>query len=297
MKVTDKFVFFWGGKLSNFSPSKNPIIFHTFDPRFQNPLYKSFETVELPTSEHIFMYLKALYFKDYTVAEEILRAKEPREAKALGRKVSGFSEESWEEVRYESMFSAVYHKSCYDREFRDLILKPEWENLEFVEASPKDRIWGIGLSEDDPRAEIKKKWPGLNLLGKALCELRKYLKWQEWVNSWGLQEFHEDLIWCPSQIYYYFMVGSEMKMVYMRWRWNDPWSIDLCNVPDPNNPESSWTLDGSIDITSEVGYFTDSEYMKMEEKVLEYLKKKYSNETFGPIIRKDPLSWQGTKII
>ena len=297
MKVTDKFVLFWGGELSNFAKCDSPIIFRNplNGQGFYNP--KHIYPISLPTSEHLFMYLKAIYFKDYDIAEKILEAKEPKDAKALGRQVSGFSEEEWVKVRYEVMYTAVYYKAYHNTKFRDILLKDEWKDLEFVEASPYDRIWGIGLSEDDPRAEIKKKWPGLNLLGKALCEVRKYLKWLDWVSLWGLQEFHEDLIWCPSQIYYYFMVGQEMKMIYMRWRWGDPWSIDLCNVPDPNNPESSWTLNDSVDITNEVGFFKDSEYMKMENEVIKYLKKKYPNETFGPIIRKDPLSWQGTKII
>jgi ribA/ribD-fused uncharacterized protein len=41
-----------------------------------------------------------------------------------------------------------------------------------VEASPVDKIWGIGLAADHPDALFPEKWPGLNLLGIALMEVR-----------------------------------------------------------------------------------------------------------------------------
>ena len=45
-----------------------------------------------------------------------------------------------------------------------------------VEASPVDRIWGIGLAADDERAADPARWPGLNLLGFALMEARAKLQ-------------------------------------------------------------------------------------------------------------------------
>ena len=44
-----------------------------------------------------------------------------------------------------------------------------------VEASPVDRIWGIGLAADDPRARDPSIWLGLNLLGFALMKVRAQL--------------------------------------------------------------------------------------------------------------------------
>ena len=43
---------------------------------------------------------------------------------------------------------------------------------ELVEASPYDRVWGIGLAADDPRAQVKAQWEGENLLGMALTQVR-----------------------------------------------------------------------------------------------------------------------------
>ena len=297
MKVTDKFVLFWGGILSNFAKCDPPIMFRNpISGPFNNPNKPMIGSLPFPTSEHLFMYLKAVYFKDYDVAEKILEAKEPKDAKALGRQVSGFSEEEWKKIRYEVMFSAVYYKSYYNTEFKDYLLKDEWKDLEFVEASPRDKIWGIGLSEGDSAATSKENWKGLNLLGKALCEVRSYLKWYEWVTAWGLNEFHEDLIWCPSEIHYWFMVGSEMKLAYMRWRWADPWSIELCKVNDPSQP-NSWSFNDSevLDLGKD---YKDSEYQEMERDLLLYLMNRFPEARFPfQIIRKDPHSWGGTKII
>ena len=41
-----------------------------------------------------------------------------------------------------------------------------------------DRIWGVGLAVEDARIFDERKWRGQNLLGKALMEVRDYLKTQ-----------------------------------------------------------------------------------------------------------------------
>ena len=48
-------------------------------------------------------------------------------------------------------------------------------NAVIVEASPVDRIWGIGLAADDERATNPLQWRGENLLGFALMEVRDRL--------------------------------------------------------------------------------------------------------------------------
>ena len=297
MKITDNFVLFWGDYLGNWASPPEPIRFHCWDHRFTLPGEAGFDVHSFKTSEHLFMYLKAVFFGDWDSAKAIEESTNPKEAKGLGRLVKGFSEEEWEKVRYEIMFNAVYRRSLCDDKFKSMLLTDEWKNLEFVEASPYDRVWGIGMKETDPDADKKKKWKGLNLLGKALTELRELLLWEKWINSWDLYEFHEDLIWCPSQIYYWFMVGDKMKLVYMRWRWQDPWSITICEVPDPTNPDS-WNFDGSENITDKVGTFKDREYEKMEEEVLKYLRGRFPDTTFkNEIIRKNSRSWAGTHLI
>ncbi len=56
---------------------------------------------------------------------------------------------------------------------RDQLLATRGTTL--VEASPYDKIWGIGLDAKDPRALDASQWKGLNLLGKILTELREEL--------------------------------------------------------------------------------------------------------------------------
>lgn len=49
-------------------------------------------------------------------------------------------------------------------------------NLYIAEASPKDKIWGIGLKEADAQNMPRDLWPGQNILGKALMEIREEIK-------------------------------------------------------------------------------------------------------------------------
>ena len=45
-----------------------------------------------------------------------------------------------------------------------------------VEASPYDRIWGIGLAQEDACSRNPLSWRGENLLGFALMEARDALR-------------------------------------------------------------------------------------------------------------------------
>jgi len=49
-------------------------------------------------------------------------------------------------------------------------------NKTLVEASPLDKVWGIGLAVEDSRVHDPKQWQGLNLLGKVLMRVRDELR-------------------------------------------------------------------------------------------------------------------------
>ena len=97
----------------------------------------------------------------------------PAQAKALGREVSGFDEAAWEEHRWDIVVDGSVAKFQSDPTLTDYLLATK--NRVLVEASPRDRIWGIGLAADSEFAERPAQWRGLNLLGFALMEARARL--------------------------------------------------------------------------------------------------------------------------
>lgn len=165
MKTTDRYVFFLRGVLGNWIRVPGGIRLRINE-----------REVNLPTSEHVFMALKASYFNDENIFEKIINTPSPKEAKRLGRLVKGFDESLWKKVREEAMYSAIKHRSIYDIKFTTELLNPEYEGKEFVECNPYDVIWSCGWSEDNENALDSNNWRGLNLLGKLLTKLRKELK-------------------------------------------------------------------------------------------------------------------------
>ncbi|WP_083646887.1 NADAR family protein [Kitasatospora sp. CB01950] len=129
--------------------------------------------VEYATAEHWMMAGKARLFGDEESVPRILRARTPAEAKKLGRLVDGFDQDAWEAHRFELVVAGSVAKFGQDERLRDYLLRTGSRVL--VEASPLDRIWGIGLAADDERANSPSQWRGLNLLGFALMEARARL--------------------------------------------------------------------------------------------------------------------------
>jgi ribA/ribD-fused uncharacterized protein len=119
------------------------------------------------------MYGKAILFADAEIAAEILEAASPRQHKALGRKVRNFNDATWKARREQIVAAGSRAKFTQNAELRQALL--DTAGTELVEASPFDRIWGIGLAASDPRAENPAQWRGQNLLGKILTRLRDEL--------------------------------------------------------------------------------------------------------------------------
>lgn len=124
-------------------------------------------------AEQYMMHGKALLFDDAEVAAQIMAADHPREHKALGRKVKGFDDATWKRERETIVKAGNRAKFTQNPALLALLLETAGTTL--VEASPYDKIWGIGLAATDPRAQDPKTWKGRNLLGKILTELRDEL--------------------------------------------------------------------------------------------------------------------------
>jgi ribA/ribD-fused uncharacterized protein len=121
-------------------------------------------------AEQYMMYGKAVLFGDAEMAAKILEADHPRTHKALGRKVRGFDVKVWNRERERIVRAGNHAKFTQNPELRELLLATRGTTL--VEASPYDKIWGIGLAASDPRAQDPNQWKGQNLLGKVLTALR-----------------------------------------------------------------------------------------------------------------------------
>jgi len=127
-----------------------------------------------PTAEHFMMAAKATVFGDAECRQRILTVGDPADAKRLGRTVRGFQEQRWADVRYSIVIRANQAKFTQHPSLRSFLLDTGTTVL--VEASPTDRVWGIGLPADRPEARDPSRWPGLNLLGFALMEVRQQLR-------------------------------------------------------------------------------------------------------------------------
>jgi ribA/ribD-fused uncharacterized protein len=129
--------------------------------------------VPYATAEHYMMAEKARLFGDGEAVSAVLASKTPAEAKAVGRQVRGYDDAAWESARLAAVVRGNVAKfgqhddiGAFLRSTGDCVL---------VEASPRDRIWGIGLGASNPDARNPARWRGRNLLGFALMAARDEL--------------------------------------------------------------------------------------------------------------------------
>ena len=161
------YLFFWGHTPKDTSVGK-----HVLSQWW--PATFSIDDRSYPTAEHYMMAEKARLFGDAEMCAEILAAKEPAQAKSLGRKVRGFNEERWAEKRVSIAVRGNTAKFGQNADLKEWLIATK--DAVLVEASPVNRVWGIGVSADDKRAGNPETWRGLNLLGFVLMKVRADLK-------------------------------------------------------------------------------------------------------------------------
>ncbi|MCG6156629.1 NADAR family protein [Rubinisphaera margarita] len=166
-----KFLHFWGHQ-----PRKTGVVDESCMSQWY-PAGFNVEGILYPTAEHYMMAAKARLFDDRTTEQSILNSPHPGAAKKLGRQVSGFDEHLWEQSREQIVLDANRAKFSQHSLLLDFLLRTGARIL--VEASPHDRIWGIGLSARDAAAHDPLQWLGLNLLGFALMRVRDDLSLQQ----------------------------------------------------------------------------------------------------------------------
>ena len=161
-----KYVFFWGHQ-----PAKSGVTAACFSQWYDAPFVV--DDQRYATAEHYMMAEKAALFDDRATRERVLEATNPGAAKALGREVRNFNEDTWVQHRFDIVVRANRAKFGQNAALGQFLAQTGARVL--VEASPVDKIWGIGLAQDDERANDPNAWQGLNLLGFALMQVRAEL--------------------------------------------------------------------------------------------------------------------------
>ncbi|ECQ6575527.1 NADAR family protein [Listeria monocytogenes] len=163
-----KYIFFWGHQ-----PAEDGKISKSCFSQWWICSFKV-DGVEYNCAEQFMMAEKAKLFNDMEMREKILAAKHPKQAKDFGRLISGFQEDIWLKNRFNIVMLANQAKFSQNEELKKFLMQTK--NRILVEASPVDKIWGIGMAADNKNVENPLYWKGLNLLGFALMAVRDELE-------------------------------------------------------------------------------------------------------------------------
>lgn len=130
--------------------------------------------IKFANAEQAMMWAKAKHFEDQEIADKLVNTTDPSTCKRLGRQVKNFIDSEWDAVRQDIVFELLVEKFGQNEDIKQLLLRTTGKEL--VEASPRDRVWGIGMGANNPDAQDKSKWRGRNLLGKTLDRVRAELE-------------------------------------------------------------------------------------------------------------------------
>lgn len=105
--------------------------------------------------------------------QQILESSDPAFIKKLGRQVKNFDQKIWDQKKFQIMVNILKLKFSQNQQLKSLLLSTDMDIL--VEASPFDKIWGIGLNESQAKIMKIEDWPGENLLGRSLMKVRDFI--------------------------------------------------------------------------------------------------------------------------
>ena len=164
--MQEQFVLFYGGPFSQWHCVSNGLNF-------------VLNGIKYNCVEQYMMSEKALLFGDQALYIKIMDAYIPREQKEYGRRVKGFDQEVWDKAKLNIVYFGNMAKYSQNKGLRNLLFATEGKTL--AEASPYDKIWGVGLSQKNPGINNRKNWKGQNLLGETLTLVRDTLVLYNWV--------------------------------------------------------------------------------------------------------------------
>jgi ribA/ribD-fused uncharacterized protein len=163
----NEILFFWGHKKSDDGSITKSVFSQWWMSDFTVDIEK------YNCMEQYMMAEKARTFKDDEILNMIMKSTSPRDIKAFGRKVKNYNDEIWTKKRYMTVLDGNYAKFSQNEDLKKFLMATE--NKVIVEASPYDKIWGIGMSVNNEEINNPLKWRGKNLLGFALMEVRDEL--------------------------------------------------------------------------------------------------------------------------
>jgi len=161
-----KFIFFWG------NVKTDQITRSCFSQWYEQSF--EIEGNVYYTAEHWMMAEKARLFNDMQIHHEIINTSKPGKVKELGRMIRNFDQQVWDHNKYDIVVKGNLNKFSQNESLKKFLLSTNDRIL--VEASPLDRIRGIGLAADDEKVMDPHHWEGTNLLGFALMDVRDLLK-------------------------------------------------------------------------------------------------------------------------
>lgn len=131
------------------------------------------DDVSFSSMEQYMMYEKAVAFEDFNIAEKILETQNVGAIKQYGRQVANYNDIIWNGIRQIVVYKGLFAKFSQNETLCEKLRKTGSAIL--AECAVKDRIWGIGLSMNDPNRFDMNKWNGQNLLGFAIMQVRKQI--------------------------------------------------------------------------------------------------------------------------
>ena len=126
------------------------------------------------SSEQMYQHRKALFFDDDRAAVTIRLAKTPLAAYKAGFNIGGQAQRDWmADKAKQQMFECCLAKFGQNAELKSFLLDTGPNHL--VEASKRDRIWGVGIGLKGPSIFDRQQWQGTNWLGDVLERVRAQL--------------------------------------------------------------------------------------------------------------------------
>lgn len=139
---------------------------------YKSPI--SIDGIVFPTVEHYMMWSKAVMFGDSAISQKVMESEDPSTVKKLGRQVRNFDPLKWDANCVRIVLEGNLAKFRQHPDLGKKLLSTGDSYL--AEAADYDKVWGIGLSANDPRSQDMKQWNGKNYLGKILHDVRRRLQ-------------------------------------------------------------------------------------------------------------------------